>query len=71
MDKFTPSKVIAIILVFGGVYLVNRSKSRAQMEAEELAAAQAHSQATAQPTSIADSDTTSSSGTNTHNLDKQ
>ena len=66
MDKFTPSKVIAIILVFGGVYLVNRSKSRAQMEAEELAAAQAHSQA-----SIADSNTTLSSGTNTRNLDKQ
>ena len=71
MDKFTPSKVIAIILVFGGVYLVNRSKSRAQMEAEELAASQAHSQATAQPTAIADSNTTSSSGTNTHNLNKQ
>ncbi len=71
MDKFTPSKVIAIILVFGGVYLVNRSKSRAQMEAEELATSQAHSQATAQPTAIADSNTTSSSGTNTHNLNKQ
>ena len=40
-------------------------------EAEELAASQAHSQATAQPTAIADSNTTLSSSTNTRNLDKQ
>lgn len=39
MDRFTPTKGAAILLVFVGVYLVNRSKSRAQMEAEALEAA--------------------------------
>ena len=45
MDRFTPTKIVAIVLVFGGVYLVNRSKSRVQMEAEEKAVAQAQLQA--------------------------
>ena len=34
MDKFTFIKVAAIALVFIGVYVVNQSKSRAQLEAE-------------------------------------
>ena len=35
MDRFTPIKGFAIILVFAGVYIVTISKSRAQMEQEE------------------------------------
>jgi drug/metabolite transporter (DMT)-like permease len=34
-DTFTWVKLIAAMLVFSGVYIVNRSKSRAQMEAEK------------------------------------
>lgn len=34
-DVFTPSKLIAAFLVFAGVYLVTRSKSRADIESEE------------------------------------
>jgi drug/metabolite transporter (DMT)-like permease len=34
-DTFTWVKLIAAVLVFSGVYTVNRSKSRAQMEAEK------------------------------------
>ena len=37
MDNFTPTKGLAILLVFIGVYVVNKSKSRAQMEAEAAA----------------------------------
>ena len=39
MDRFTPTKGLAIVLVFLGVYVVNKSKSRAQMEAEAVALA--------------------------------
>lgn len=35
MDSFNIWKVIAVVLVFSGVFLVTRSKSRAQMEAYE------------------------------------
>ncbi len=35
MDRFTPIKGFAIVLVFAGVYIVTISKSRAQMEQEE------------------------------------
>lgn len=34
MDSFSIWKVVAVILVFSGVYLVTRSKSRAQMEGQ-------------------------------------
>ncbi len=34
-DTFTWVKLVAAILVFSGVYIVNKSKSRAQMEAEQ------------------------------------
>ncbi len=34
LDRFTPSNAIAVVLVFTGVYLVTRSKSRADMEQE-------------------------------------
>lgn len=37
MDRFSPTKGLAIVLVFLGVYVVNKSKSRAQMEAEAAA----------------------------------
>lgn len=37
MDRFTPIKGFAIILVFAGVYIVTISKSRAQMEQEDKA----------------------------------
>ena len=37
MGTFTPIKVVAIILVFVGVYVVNKSKSKAQLDAEEEA----------------------------------
>ena len=37
MDNFTPTKGLAIVLVFLGVYVVTKSKSRAQMEAEAAA----------------------------------
>lgn len=35
MDSFSIWKVVAVILVFSGVYLVTRSKSRAQMESQQ------------------------------------
>lgn len=35
MDSFNIIKLVAIILVFSGVLLVNRSKSRADVVAEE------------------------------------
>ncbi len=35
MDSFGPVKIIAVILVFSGVYIVTQSKSRADMEAEQ------------------------------------
>ncbi len=35
MGNFTPVKTAAIVLVFAGVYVVNKSKSKAQMDAEE------------------------------------
>ncbi|MDR0835214.1 MAG: DMT family transporter [Tannerella sp.] len=34
-DSFTWEKCLAAVLVFAGVYVVNKSKSRAQMEAEK------------------------------------
>ncbi len=34
-DQFTWVKCVAAVLVFSGVYIVNKSKSRAQMEAEK------------------------------------
>ncbi len=34
-DTFTWAKLVAAVLVFSGVYIVNKSKSRAQMEAEK------------------------------------
>lgn len=37
MDRFTPIKGFAIVLVFAGVYIVTISKSRAQMEQEDKA----------------------------------
>lgn len=36
MDKFTLEKLIAAILIFGGVYLVTVSKSKADMKAETV-----------------------------------
>ena len=38
MDSFTLLKVVAVVLIFSGVFLVTVSKSRAQMEAERHAA---------------------------------
>lgn len=35
MDSFSLLKVVAVALVFSGVFMVTRSRSRAQMEAEE------------------------------------
>lgn len=35
MDRFTIEKLIAAILIFGGVYLVTQSKSKADLEAEK------------------------------------
>lgn len=35
LSSFNPTKIIAILLVFTGVFLVTRSKSRAQMEASQ------------------------------------
>ncbi len=35
MGTFTPTKIAAIVLVFVGVYVVNKSKSKAQLDAEE------------------------------------
>lgn len=34
MDKFTVEKMIAAVLIFGGVYLVTMSKSKADLEME-------------------------------------
>ena len=34
MDRFTTVKAAAVVLVFAGVYVVTRSKSKAQMDAE-------------------------------------
>lgn len=34
MDRFTLEKLLAAILIFGGVYLVTASKSRADVERE-------------------------------------
>ena len=34
MDRFTTIKAAAVVLVFAGVYVVTRSKSKAQMDAE-------------------------------------
>ncbi|MDD4923163.1 MAG: DMT family transporter [Bacteroidales bacterium] len=36
-DKFTVTKAVAAVLVFSGVYIVTRSKSRADLEAEKEA----------------------------------
>ncbi len=36
MDKFTIEKLIAAVFIFGGVYLVTKSKSKADMEAAPL-----------------------------------
>lgn len=36
MDKFTIEKLIAAILIFGGVYLVTQSKSKADLDAERV-----------------------------------
>ena len=33
MDSFSVSKVFSVVLIFGGVYLVTSSRSRAEMEA--------------------------------------
>lgn len=35
MDEFTPGKAVAIVLVFAGVFLVSKSKSRADMQREQ------------------------------------
>ncbi len=35
MDSFNVVKVLSVVLIFGGVYLVTSSKSRAEMEAHE------------------------------------
>ena len=32
MDSFNAVKVVAILLIFGGVYLVTKSRSREEME---------------------------------------
>lgn len=37
MDKFTLTKLVAAIFIFGGVYLVTVSKSKADVDAEKLA----------------------------------
>lgn len=34
MDRFTPGKAVAVVLVFVGVFLVSKSKSRADMQRE-------------------------------------
>lgn len=34
MDRFTPGKAVAVVLVFAGVFLVSKSKSRADMQRE-------------------------------------
>lgn len=39
MDSFGPGKTLAAVLIFGGVYLVTTSRSRADMEAAETASA--------------------------------
>jgi len=33
MDSFNTTKIIAVVLIFGGVYLVTSSRSRKEMEA--------------------------------------
>ncbi len=38
MDHFTVEKLIAAVFIFGGVYLVTKSKSRADVEKEEVVA---------------------------------
>lgn len=43
MDTFGPAKWLAVALVFSGVFVVTRSKSRAQMESELAAADKTHS----------------------------
>ena len=35
LSSFNPAKIVAVALVFAGVFLVTRSKSRAQMEASQ------------------------------------
>jgi drug/metabolite transporter (DMT)-like permease len=40
LGTFGWSKALAIVLVFLGVYIVTQSKSKAQMDAEKLAAEQ-------------------------------
>lgn len=36
MDKFTIEKLIAALLIFGGVYLVTQSKSKADLDAKKV-----------------------------------
>lgn len=36
MDKFTVEKLIAAVLIFGGVYMVTQSKSKADLDAEKV-----------------------------------
>ncbi len=35
MDRITPLKCVAVLLIFGGVYLVSISRNRQQVEAYE------------------------------------
>lgn len=37
MDSFNLTKIIAVVLIFGGVYLVTSSRSRKEMEAYQQA----------------------------------
>lgn len=38
MDSFNLTKILSVALIFGGVYLVTSSRSRADMEREAAAA---------------------------------
>ena len=40
MDSFNTTKIIAVVLIFGGVYLVTSSRSRKEMEAYKQAQAE-------------------------------
>lgn len=39
MDTFNLTKILSVVLIFGGVYLVTSSRSRADVEAAAAAAA--------------------------------